>query len=275
MMKRLSMVLLLVGLITLVYVPSAFANGAFFARIPEGLKKDCTLCHSAVPNLNEFGEKFKASNFDFAAVTGGSGNDQQPPGGSGNEKQAPGGAGQSQAKDPNPAEGKSEPQESKVTQIELILPDSINRGEKATLQAKVTVDGKPAEGQKVNFFAETDFFVQGKMNLGTASTNAEGIAEIKYWTRAEAEQVNVAAGVDGEKAQAAGSLSIAAIGPLYHVEEGLDVPFLGTWTIGLAVGLIWATYFFAGYKMLQIRRFAKAEAQEEVGGEEERSQAQA
>ncbi len=257
MVKRLTLVILLLGLLTLIYVPGALANGVYFSRIPEGLQKDCTLCHSSVPNLNDFGEKFKANNYDFKALAG---------------------TGQPQDK-PDTSGGTNKPTGKQDVNIELILPDSVTRGERTQLQAKVTVGATLVADKQVNFFAETNnFFGQNKINLGGASTGADGIARISYWPQVLEEKINVTAVVDADTqinaGEAAGSFDLVLTGPLYHKGEGLEIPFLGTWTIGLVIGLIWATYFFAGYKVLQIRKYAKT-AQQEVKREAERRQARA
>lgn len=272
-MKRLTLFITLIGLLTLVYVPNAMANGVYFSKIPEGLTKDCTLCHSSVPSLNEFGEKFKANNFGFAGLLGDKKDDQQP-----EKPDAVGGTNQPQDKqDPGVVAG--QPSAKQDAKIELILSGVMARGEKTQLQAKVTVDGKPLAGKQVDFIEETNFFGQTKMNIGKASTGADGIAEINYWPGSAAEKVNVIASIDGDSkinaGQAAGSFALTGTGPLYQRGEGLQIPFLGTWAIGLFVGGIWATYFFAGNKMLEIRKFAKTKEQEVVREEEERSEARA
>jgi len=264
-MKRLTLFLIVLGLIVFNYVPNAMANGVYFSQIPEGLEKDCGLCHSSVPNLNDFGEKFKANNYDFTGLAGNQ-TGEPPSTGTGQPQDQPGTSGPTGRQNVN---------------IELILPSGGTRGEKTQLQAKVTAGGTLLAGKQVNFFAETDFFGQNKINLGSASTGTDGIARISYWPQTLDEKVNVIVVVDEDTqvnaAQAAGSLDLALTGSLYHKGEGLEIPFLGNWVIGLVVGGIWATYFYAGYTVLGIRKIGQIKEQEVIReeDEEERSEAQA
>lgn len=275
-MKRLTLIFLLFGLVFLIYIPSAMANGAYFSQIPEGLKKDCTLCHSSVPSLNDFGQKFKSNNFSFTGLTGEPKKDpttkeHTPVAGTGQTQGKPGGP--TQPPDKQDAQGGGS-LPSQVVKIELILPGGATRGEKTQLQAKVTSGDNPLAGKEVNFFAETDFFGQSKVNLGKASTDAGGVAKLNYWPQAATEKVSVVASIDKDT-QAAGSLALTAAGPLYHKGEGLEIPFLGTWAIGLVVGAIWATYFYAGYTVLGIKKLGRIKEQGVIQETVERSQARA
>jgi hypothetical protein len=234
----------------------------------------CNLCHDAVPGLNQFGKDFKAAGNDFGPLLGGNEKpkDSEPVTGDPGTTPAIGGSGTTPAP--------REVQEKLDAKMELILPGgSVVRGEKIQLQAKVTVDGEPVRGKQVQFFEDADFFLKGKVNLGEAVTNADGIAAINYWPRATEDRVSISAAVKGDNqinaGEAAASLSLLVAGPLAIPAEGLKIPFLGVWTIGLIVGGVWSAFFYAGYRVLEIRKFARVREQEVIHSEEERKQAQA
>jgi|GEM_PF-3047243 len=264
---RICLLIFLLGLVSLAFPPNAAASGPFFQQIPpdSGLEMSCNLCHDAMPGLNQFGKDFKAAGNDFGPLLGGK---EEPK----DSEPVTGGTGTT----PAPVEV----QEKLDAKIELILPGgSVARGEKIQLQAKVTVDGEPVRGKQVQFFEDADFFLKGKVNLGEAATNADGIAAINYWPRATEDNVSLSASVKGDnQINAVGTtaaLSLLVAGPLATPAEGLKIPFLGVWTIGLIVGGVWSAFFYAGYRVLEIRKFARVRTQEAIHSEEERKQAQA
>ena len=109
-MKRLTLVILLLGLVFFVYIPNAFATGLYFSQIPEGLEKDCGLCHSQVPGLNQFGQDFVAKNYDFTAMLGAAKKEPQA-----KEPQTK----EPQAKEPGVVVGGTKPQGKQDAQIDL------------------------------------------------------------------------------------------------------------------------------------------------------------
>jgi hypothetical protein len=262
---RVGLVIILLGLMSLIYAPNANASPIYIQQIPpnSGLEMSCNLCHDAMPGLNQFGKDFVAAGKDFGKLL----KKEEP------ENNAP-------APVTETAPAPVAAQENSDAKIELIIPSgSVARGDKIQLQAKVTVNGEPVKGKQVQFFAEADFFLKGKMNLGETVTNADGVASISYWPRATEDKVNLSAVVTGENqiiiGEANASLSLLVAGPLAKPAEGLKIPFLGVWTIGLIVGGVWASYFYAGYRVLEIRKLAKVREQEAVHVEEERKQTQA
>ncbi|KKM12219.1 hypothetical protein SY88_04600 [Clostridiales bacterium PH28_bin88] len=249
---RAGIFILSLGLANLVFVPGAMATGAFFQQIPEGYERSCNLCHSQVPVLNDFGQTFKSSGFKFPALTV----PASPPDATGTTGQPAGKVQVTVAKEKPQAE------------VNLIVPGSVVRGEKTQLKARVTVGGKPVTGKQVQFFEETELFIKGKMILGQAVTDEEGIAAINYWPRAAEERVALVASVTGDdeirSAETAASLALIQAGSLVEHVEGLRVPFAGTWVIILLVGAVWGAYLYVVYNTLLIRKSGERAGQQEV-----------
>ncbi len=291
-----AVLILAVGFMNLVRADQALANAKLFQQIPEGFEKNCNLCHVQPPALNEFGKEFEANGFKFPPLqteeekvlaeeiqetgtvqeplgqeTGGTADGKEPVEKLG-ETEIPVFQGRETVGEVAGGEVKApEKQQEQAPQVELILPGQATRGEKISLQARVTLGGEPVKGKEVQFFEETDLFGRAEMKLGEASTDALGLAVISYWPRA-AEEVWLVARVSGdgqtEAAETRASLALIGSGPLVEKPEGLEVPFLGAWAVLLALVLVWGTYGYVVYSMMQIRRLG--EVVEEVRVEEEK-----
>ncbi|TDA70692.1 MAG: hypothetical protein D9V47_00370 [Clostridia bacterium] len=250
-----AVICILFGLVValgLVLPSVAMARPEFLSRAPANLSsRGCNLCHSQVPSLNDFGQAFKQNSFSFAGLTDQGGRSETPV--------ATGGKG---------AVAGAATQGDKGLQVKLMLPAEVVRGEKTGLKAWVTAGGEPVDGEQVRFYEETDLFIGGRMYLGEATTNAEGMAEIDYWPMATEGEVKlvaqVAAGADIPAAEGAATFPLVAAGPLVEPVARLEVPFLGGWLVFVLVGAVWAIYLYSVYSALQIRRLGREAVEEKV-----------
>lgn len=285
-MKRGTVIFLLALIVAVMFAAGeAQATGVYFQQIPAGYEQSCDLCHSPVPMLNAFGEEFRANNYEFPPVPGGSAPEAEAPASpaAGPEQAVPtapetGAAAATEqpvVKPPveaTPAAAVEEPGQAvslaasvpeepvaskEELDIRLVLPDGVTRGDKIQLQAEVRVNGSPAAGKEVVFYQETDFFGPGRVELGRAVTDSRGIAVINYWSRALEGDVKLLAAVAGGETgtvEAEGILSQTVAGPLVQPFEGLFIPFVGPWLLAIVVGIVWASYLYAGYQVLVIAR---------------------
>lgn len=232
--------------------PSAKAIGAYLGDIPDGFEQSCNLCHDASMGINDFGNEFMANDNSFAGL---------------------GGISEEPAAEADAEEALADDQEKQDSQIELILPSNAIRGDRTQLEAKVTVDGSPVSGKKVEFFEHVDLFINGKKSLGEATTDDQGVAAISYWPRATEENVEITASVAGgaqiNSSESSGYMSLTVTGPLVEPFEGVTIPFLGPWVVALLVGAIWASFGYAVYNTLQIPKLGRGVAEQELAPEEE------
>ncbi|MHB1419034.1 MAG: hypothetical protein ACYCX4_05505 [Bacillota bacterium] len=263
MKAGLTIVVMLTGM--LILLPSAMANPGFFAQIPEGFEpQTCNLCHVQPPVLNSFGKSFQKNGYTFDGLENPGAKKEVP-------KDAP-----DASKDTTQGTVATPVVVAPKLAVEMLLPDKTTRGEKMKLQAKVTTDGQPSEGKKVEFYEEANFFISGKVKLGEATTDASGIASINYWPRSLEKDVKLSVSVPGEdgakSVEGAGTISPAPTGSLIKTEEGLTVPYVGNWLIAVLVSGVWLTYAFVVVTTLRLRKVRDAVQVDEVSGEEEKQQ---
>lgn len=285
-LKRTAVILFLFGLVFLLTATGAGATGSYFEQIPAGVEQSCNLCHSQIPALNDKGTAFMTNNYDFGIFLNsseGAATGQKSPsvsrGGTGLDRpDSLGAGGTADAGEPIIAEeGASGESSSPIAgtvadeaasadspYMELILPAKAARGEKIRLQALVQLGDTPQPGQEVVFYEETDFFGWGKMEIDKAVTNGDGIATTYYRPSTTEHNIRLMARIEGADetilAQGEGIMPLAVGGPLTKPFEGLAIPFIGPWLLGVVVGALWGVYFYAGSRVLGMSRGRRREA---------------
>ncbi|MCK5577264.1 MAG: Ig-like domain repeat protein [Dehalococcoidales bacterium] len=82
-----------------------------------------------------------------------------------------------------------DPVKSVITLQQQIVTDRLGK-ESIALKAKITMeDGYPLSERTISFIETLDFFEKSQVTLGTATTNATGLATITYETRLMGEHV--------------------------------------------------------------------------------------
>ncbi|MBI2830360.1 MAG: c-type cytochrome [Chloroflexi bacterium] len=110
--------------------------------------------------------------------------------------------------------------------LQLSAPEQGTAGEEITLTATLKDEqGKPVSDVAVKFLQKADFFVKGDMEIGSATTNGQGVATLKYSPRSSGE-VTFVARAGAAEGTALVKLAEAAA-PFYHPEIGVKFPTLG------------------------------------------------
>lgn len=175
--------------------------------------------------------------------------------------------------------------------LTLSLPNKWYRGGEASLSAILTADdGKPIQGENINFYLDYSFFlgldsgkVSGMMDIGKATTDENGIARLKYTPRLGEDLKFVARYNGSGQFDAVVSPASAKIEDnghrFYNSEVGIPMPSLvhyslaesapvnpaapfkqlltlklPTLILGLLIAGIWFTYVRVAYGLLRISR---------------------
>lgn len=110
--------------------------------------------------------------------------------------------------------------------LTLVVPPEAQTGEGVTFLATLTDNqGKPRSGASVKFLLEEDFFARGLVEIGEATTNAQGMAALDYTPRRPGEPQVVAW---FGQLQTQSRITITDSGEVfYHTEAGVKLPSLG------------------------------------------------
>jgi len=119
-------------------------------------------------------------------------------------------------------------------------------------------DGTPVSGAVIHFYAEASFAgVKGKLHLGQATTDAQGVAIFHYSPRSNGD-LTLFAEFEGDNelqpAKAKTTLRVTGSPPLYRETAGIQVPGLNSWLLIAVLSGIWAILFTAGVFILSIAR---------------------
>ncbi|MBI4295819.1 MAG: c-type cytochrome [Chloroflexi bacterium] len=110
--------------------------------------------------------------------------------------------------------------------LQLATAPQATTGEELTLTATLKDEqGKPVPDVAVKFLQKVDFFAKGDMEIGSATTNEQGVASLKYVSRSSGDVTFVARTGTFE-----GTVMVKlaeAAGALYHPEIGLKFPTIG------------------------------------------------
>lgn len=137
----------------------------------------------------------------------------------------------------------------------LSVPGQVAVGETIEVSALVSAaeaasPGRVSQGQVlpktlVTFYTTESFGgVTGKVEIGRAVTDANGVAAIRHEPRATGDhQISVEYLVGGEgRTGASAVLSVAGVGTtqLYHSHSGIHIPGLNVWVLMAVLATVWA-----------------------------------
>jgi hypothetical protein len=120
--------------------------------------------------------------------------------------------------------------------------------------------GQPLTGAQVTFYIEQAFMsANSRVTIGSAQTDASGVATIRYQPHADGDQAAVA------RFEGMGTYGASESTSVLHVEgslpayvpagrSGLDIPGWGPWWVGILLGAVWLTYSFVWTQILRIRQ---------------------
>ncbi len=149
-----------------------------------------------------------------------------------------------------------------ATSIKLKPSSTVSAGEPIDLMATVRdANGAPVAKADVHFFADVEFAgTKGTMEIGTARTDANGVAFFDYQPTFAARYLKITARFEGMGvyAEAEQSTTVAIVDalPAYTVRPvGLEA--VGQWTLAaflLAIAGVWAVFGYVLFQAYQISR---------------------
>ena len=110
--------------------------------------------------------------------------------------------------------------------LTLAVPGERQAGEEITLTAVLRDDqGRPVQGETIQFFMAVDFFASGQMEIAEATTDQDGSATVTYTPRVSGE-VKVSA--RHGNTEAVGSIALGETDlRFYQPEAGIKLPAIG------------------------------------------------
>jgi hypothetical protein len=133
--------------------------------------------------------------------------------------------------------------------LELQAPENVRLGDQVSVTAVLRdATGAPAPGATIVFWIPASFLsVGGSIELGRATTDAQGRATLLYQARTAEEKASVNAYFPGdsryEPASATVELRVEGSAQLYQSTAGVQVPGIGVWLLVGILGGVWSTYF--------------------------------
>ncbi len=151
--------------------------------------------------------------------------------------------------------------------VDLLVPDQPAIGQPMQVQADFHREGDaaPIAGMTVAFHeAVTIGGVTGDVDLGSAVTDANGIAQLTYQPRtAGAHEIHVRyAYAGGETEDAAASFSVPpTTAQLYQSTAGVSIPGLSVWALMALVAIVWVTLLSVAVRVIAIAHAGSDEPQ--------------
>jgi len=145
--------------------------------------------------------------------------------------------------------------------VEISAPNEATVGNAVMVQASLRSadEGLPLANAPVAFYTEGSFAgVSGEVELGTAVTDENGVAILRYEPRSAGEhQIRVEYLTPGEaepETAVAGVISAAGTSQLHRSTSGIQVPGLNVWLIIALVTAVWSILFSVGIRVVAIAR---------------------
>lgn len=158
----------------------------------------------------------------------------------------------------------SGPKEVSAVTLVMNAPDQSETGQALTLTAIIKDEsGKPVSGSLIKFFVESNFFVNGLMDIGEAVTDEQGQAKMDYTPNQSGALRTVAryeAGSGFEPVEAEKTIDIKDDGKfIYQSLVGIQFPNgLLFWMLAVVIVLagVWSTFLYVLFQVNNISRVA-------------------
>ena len=127
-------------------------------------------------------------------------------------------------------------------------PDQMDLGDEATVTAVLmNSQGQPIPGAGILLLTTGSFLsVEGVVELDRATTDAQGIARLRYQART-ANTVTLTVSFPGNgqysPSQASTEISVSGTAQLYQEAAGVRLPVIGVWLLVGVLGVAWSIYF--------------------------------
>jgi hypothetical protein len=143
------------------------------------------------------------------------------------------------------------------TRLRIAAPEDVPLGNMARIIATLQdAQGNPIPDVPIVFTSPASFAgTVAEMDLGEVWTNAEGVALLDYGLRMEGQNQFIAR-FDGNDSyrpvEASATVSATGTAQLSQRSAGVEVPFLGAWTLVLVLIGVWSVYLVAMLLVSQI-----------------------
>ncbi len=144
--------------------------------------------------------------------------------------------------------------------VEVSALDQLEVGQPAELRVALSsIDGAQHPANvAVTVYTEVSFGgVTGEVMLGTALTDANGVALLDFEPRLAGEhelRIEYLHSGDVEPGVATAMVTVAGASQLHHSTAGIQIPGLNVWLIIALVGSVWSILFSVGLRVLAIAR---------------------
>jgi len=161
--------------------------------------------------------------------------------------------------------------------LKVVAPTNLTAGDSVDIQAVLhsAHGGEAVPGATITFFMDGSFGgVEGKVLLGQAVTDENGIAHLSYLPRTVGEhQVRVEYLTPGESEPEVATWSHDVSGAphqFYQSTAGVQIPGLNSWVLMAVVGMVWAILLSVAARVIAI---ASAGSEAGAGAPASRSRA--
>jgi hypothetical protein len=161
--------------------------------------------------------------------------------------------------------------------LKVVAPAHLTAGDSVDVQAELhsAHDGTAVPGATITFYMDGSFGgVEGKVLLGQAVTDKDGVANLSYLPRTAGEhQLHVEYLTPGESEPEVATWSHDVSGAphqFYQSTAGVQIPGLNSWVLMAVVGMVWAILLSVAARVIAI---ASAGSEEGAGASASRSRA--
>ncbi len=138
----------------------------------------------------------------------------------------------------------------------ITSPDVFEVGQSSQVQVTLLSENQPVANTVITVLTDASFGgVDGEVVIGTATTDANGLAAFEYEPRhASAHELRIEflAPGDTELTRTAVTVSVASVLQLHQSTAGIQVPGLNVWLIIDLIISVWALLFSVGWRVFAI-----------------------
>ncbi|NQW21059.1 MAG: hypothetical protein HQ477_10140 [Chloroflexi bacterium] len=153
-------------------------------------------------------------------------------------------------------------QERRAT-LEVSASESTQAGTAMEIVATLTeLDGTPIAGEVIDFALSVEFMSNsGEIHIGSATTDASGIARLEYIPKAEGDHYLTASSSENSEVSAFSEMEMTVTsGPqLYRELSPIRVPGANVWMTSAVLIAVWSVFVLIALRIWQISRIGERE----------------
>ncbi len=140
----------------------------------------------------------------------------------------------------------------------VTTPGVLEVGQPSQIQVTLLSANRPVADTVVTVYTDASFGgVTGEVEIGTMTTNGDGIALFEYEPRHDSAhelRMEYIAPGDTEPSITGAAISVAGASQLHQSTSGIQVPGLNVWFIIAIIGSVWTLLFSVGWRVFAIAR---------------------